>query len=268
MTKLFFFIALATTLLLSSCVSQKIMQPHWLEKYDAIVCLTYDDGMSTQLTNAIPQLNEFDFAGTFFINNVSSRESMVLWRAASEAGHELANHTLFHPCPTKFGWLKDIATENYTVAQILEEVSAVNAILDLTEKKKRIRSFAYPCNNTIVGSGTSYKEGLAESGLVSYARSGESNQVIISKTNKATDLMNVPSWSVQEGTPLSELQAYVDKTISEKGIGIFQFHGIGGEWLSISAEDHFALLKYLADKKERVAVVTFTQAMVYLEHKK
>jgi peptidoglycan-N-acetylglucosamine deacetylase len=38
----------------------------WPYGAKAAICLTYDDGMDTQLSNAIPQLDSFGFKGTFF----------------------------------------------------------------------------------------------------------------------------------------------------------------------------------------------------------
>ena len=30
-----------------------------------------------------------------------------------------ANHTLFHPCPEKIGWQKELAIESYTIDKLL-----------------------------------------------------------------------------------------------------------------------------------------------------
>jgi peptidoglycan/xylan/chitin deacetylase (PgdA/CDA1 family) len=75
----------------------------------AIICLTYDDGLETQLSNAIPQLDAAGIKATFFLNSIQgSSQSDVIgqtpeavsgWVNAARNGHELANHTLFHPCP-------------------------------------------------------------------------------------------------------------------------------------------------------------------------
>lgn len=64
------------------------------------VSLTYDDAIQQQLDNVVPVLNSVSLKASFylsgyfpgFINNIDC------WRAAGEKGHELANHTLFHPC--------------------------------------------------------------------------------------------------------------------------------------------------------------------------
>lgn len=238
----------------------------WMDDYDAIICLTYDDGMKTQYKNAIPQLNEFGIKGTFFINNVTDRESVGAWRQASSIGHELGNHTLFHPCPKSLGWPKEVTTDYYTVDLILEEIEIVNSILDVTELSSKSRSFAYPCNNMFIGD-ESFKDNLESSKLITYARSGHEDQVVIDRSEMSTDFMNVPSWVVSEGTDFLEMKSYVDKVVNQKGVGILQFHGIGGEWISVPKEEHYKLVQYLSEKNESILVTTFTNAMKYLESK-
>lgn len=251
--------------ILTTCTNEKAADYSWMDKYKAIICLTYDDGMTTQYKTAIPQLNEFEMKGTFFINNVSTRESVVAWRNASKAGHELANHTLFHPCPIQLGWAKEVTTDYYSVDLILDEIKTVNSILDLTELESKKRAFAYPCNNTFVGN-KSYKKDLEKSKLITYARTGSSDQPIINRDDTTIDLMSVPSWGVAEGTNFLELKTYVDKAVEANGIAVFQFHGVGGEWLSISSEDHRKLIEYLDNNKDAILVTTFSNAMKYLEN--
>src|SRR6476469_231010 len=77
----------------------------------AIICLTYDDGLETQRTTAIPQLDSVGLKATFFLNAIQGSsasdiigqtpEAVLGWTQAAKNGHELANHTLFHPCPER-----------------------------------------------------------------------------------------------------------------------------------------------------------------------
>ena len=251
--------------LFNSCSSKEVEDYSWMDKYTAIICLTYDDGMTTQYKNAIPHLNEFGIKGTFFINNVSNREAVAAWRDASKMGHELGNHTLFHPCPKSLGWPKEVTIDNYTVDLLLEEIATVNSILDIAELKSKKRSFAYPCNNMHIGE-QSYKDPLKNSNLVTFARTGGEDKIVINR-QQLIDPMSVPSWAVPEGTKFSELKNYVDKVAQEKGIGMLQFHGIGGEWISIANEDHHMLIEYLSSKTDSILVTTFTDVMEYLENK-
>jgi peptidoglycan-N-acetylglucosamine deacetylase len=232
-----------------------------------IICLTYDDALDSQLKNAIPQLDSFGMKGTFFLNSIRGstdiigRGSDILleWKSASAHGHEFGNHTLFHPCPQKLGWQKDIAIENYTLEQLLNEVRTTHLYIDQIEGKRSKRSFAYPCNNVVVAN-KDYSEHLRKFNFISYARAGGDNNSIITDFNRL-DKMKVPSWHVMEGTTGEELIAFVDKAIKARGLCIFQFHGIGGALFTVSSEAHLQLLKYLKDNEDKIIVTTFSQAM-------
>ena len=240
-------------------------------KRKAIICLTYDDALNSQLENAIPQLDSFGMKGTFFLNSIQGStdvmgkgsEILVKWKQASSRGHELGNHTLFHPCPQKLGWQKDIAIEAYTFEQLLNEVQAAHLYIDQLEGKRAKRSFAYPCNNFEVQK-KDYSERLRTLGYISYARAGGDNTSIVTDFN-SLDKMKVPSWHVMEGTTGRELIAYVDEAIKAGGLGIFQFHGIEGPLFRISNEAHLQLLKYLKENQDKVTVTTFSDAMKLVE---
>jgi hypothetical protein len=72
----------------------------WPDGAKAAICLTYDDALDGHLDYAIPQLDSAGFKGTFYCtgNSPSLYSRMGEWRMAAKNGHELGNHTLFHPC--------------------------------------------------------------------------------------------------------------------------------------------------------------------------
>jgi peptidoglycan-N-acetylglucosamine deacetylase len=235
----------------------------------AIICLTYDDGLETQLQNAIPQLDSLNFKATFFLNSIQgssqsdeigkSPEAVLGWTNAAKNGHELANHTLFHPCPENLGWDKALAIENYTVERIVSEIFAQNEILSLLDPKRKIRSFAFPCNNLFIKD-LDYSKIIKDKGLVSFGRIGGDYNSII-KDFKNINIMQVPSWHVLTGTTLQELITFAEKVRTEGGMGIYQFHGVGGQIFPISIETHRAFLKYLKAHQKDYWVTTFSDAM-------
>jgi len=64
------------------------------------VALTYDDGLNVHLDKVIPVLDSAGFKGTFYLTGCREGVSRRIedWRKAAARGHELGNHTLFHPC--------------------------------------------------------------------------------------------------------------------------------------------------------------------------
>lgn len=235
----------------------------WKNNARAAICLTYDDGMHTHLKNAIPQLNEAGFKGTFIINSIAGTESIIGWKKAAKDGHELGNHSLFHPCPEAFGWPEPLNSDHYTIPQILQEIKAVNEILTCVDSVHN-RAYGYPCNQTEVG-GKSYIDTLRKSGLIRYARSGSGEVQIILDDFSEFDPMNVPSWAVPEDVSLQALIDYAEEARKRGGLAVIQFHGVGGEWIHVSNETHQAFLKYLSDNRSDYWVATFSEAVAYVE---
>jgi peptidoglycan/xylan/chitin deacetylase (PgdA/CDA1 family) len=237
-----------------------------------IICLTYDDGLETQLSAVIPQLDSAGFKATFFLNSIQGSsqsdvigqapEAVLGWTNAARNGHELANHTLFHPCPEKFGWAKAVSIDHYTVDKILTEIRTQNIILSLLDPNRKARSFAFPCNNTFIGD-TDYSNVIREEGLVTFGRAdGDSNSIITDF--KHLNSMQVPSWHVWTGTTLQQLISFAEKVKQSGGMGVYQFHGVGGQIFQISRETHKAFLEYLKAHPDDYWVTTFSEAMEYV----
>jgi peptidoglycan-N-acetylglucosamine deacetylase len=233
----------------------------------AIICLTYDDGLASQLSTVIPQLDAAGFRGTFFLNSIQgasekigeSSPAITGWTNAALTGHELANHTLFHACPEQLGWAKHLSIGTYTINKIRSEIRTQNSILALLDPKRKLRSYAYPCNNFMIGN-TDYSKLIKAERLVSYGRVGGDRTSVVNDFSHL-DLMKVPSWMVEEGTSGDDLIAFAEKVKAGSGLGIYQFHAIDGQLFSVSAEAHQALLKYLKNHEADFLVTTFSEAM-------
>jgi hypothetical protein len=234
----------------------------------AIICLTYDDGLESQLVNAIPQLDSAGLKATFFINSIQgtteiigkASPAIIGWKKAALNGHELANHTLFHPCPEKLGWEKSVAIEGYTIDKILSEIKTANAYLSILDPQRTERAFGFPCNNSIVND-TNYSQIIKAKGLVKFGRTGGDGNSIITDFMKL-DIMQVPSWLIEEGTTLNELIEFAEKAKSSGGMAVYQFHSIdGGPLFKISKETHKLFLEYLKKNQADFWIATFSEAM-------
>ncbi|AHJ95335.1 polysaccharide deacetylase family protein [Hymenobacter swuensis] len=233
----------------------------------ALICLTYDDGLPSHLATVLPQLDSAGLQATFFLNAIQgastvigeSSPAVVGWTQAARRGHELANHTLFHACPEQLGWTKPFATDGYTVERMVSEIKAENALLALLDPGRKTRAFAYPCNNFLIGR-IDYRPLIQQQGLVSYARGG-GDRTSFATYFRAVNPMQVPSWMVEEGTALPELIAFAERVKKAGGLGVYQFHGVGGKFFRISAATHRAFLAYLRAHADEYQVVTFSDAL-------
>ena len=239
----------------------------------AIICLTYDDGLESQLSTVIPQLDTLNLKATFFLNSIQgSSQSVIIgntpeavlgWTNAAKNGHELANHTLFHACPEKIGWDKTVAIENYSINRMILEIKTENTILALLDPNRKERAFAFPCGNFLIG-GIDYIPIVKKLGLITYARGGGDSTSIITDF-KNLNPIKVPSWHVWTGTTLDKLISFAKKVKETGGMGVYQFHGVGGQIFQISKETHRAFLEYLKLHQADYWVTTFSEAMDFIK---
>src|SRR6185312_7651531 len=157
----------AIVLLLTNIAAYGQEKMNWPQHKKAVIVLTYDDALNSQLDIAIPQLKAAHLKATFFLTGNLTAATIPRWRAVAAAGHELANHTLYHPC---VGNGTGQNSNVYTVSSIIREIAMMNNFLFAIDNKKA-RSYAYPCTETKVD-GVSYVDSLRKSGLVKYARIG------------------------------------------------------------------------------------------------
>ncbi|UCF36403.1 MAG: polysaccharide deacetylase family protein [Acidobacteriota bacterium] len=240
-------------------------QIDWPDGRRAAVVLTYDDGIDTHLDNAFADLKEFNLKGTFYVtgSSTSLRQRMDEWRELAQAGNELGNHTLFHPCLSDTGtdkreWVKpEQDLKNYSVSRIIEEIRVANTLLEAVDGEAA-RTYAYTCVDMTAG-GQSFVEGLA--GEFEFARGGGEKLTTDSET---LDFFRVPSWSVT-GMDGSEMIGLVKNAVERGGFLVLMFHGVGGEYLSVSREAHRELAEYLQQNRGEIWNDTFLNVMEYLK---
>jgi len=162
----------------------------WPDGHQAAIVLTYDDAAPSQLANAVPALDEFGLKGTFFLNASFGEQGVERWRAVAANGHELGNHTLFHPCPAgTFPMEKQYESEGYSMKGMLAEIAAMNTLLHAVDGKTG-RTMGVPCGMPLAG-GQNYIEALRGSGLIRYVRNSIDGSASIPDPRKL-DPFNVP----------------------------------------------------------------------------
>lgn len=218
----------------------------------AAVSLTYDDSLNVHLDTVVPALDKHSFKGTFYLTIAADGFSQRLdeWRTVAENGHELGNHTLFHPCNGQGAGREWVAPErdlsSWSLARMLDNVRVANTTLQALDGKTS-RTYAYPCGDFEAG-GESYIEAIKP--LFAGARGVVPGYPTPSETNR----YNIPS-HVVNGQSIAELKALVDTAISEQGVLVFLFHGVGGEHsLDLDAATHAQLLDYLQEKQSQLWV--------------
>lgn len=238
-----------------------VAQFKWPNGAKAAVCFTYDDGLDCHLDVAVPHLDEFGLKGTFFCtgNSTSLNNRMDEWRKIVKNGHELGNHTLFHPCDGNIGdWVKpEYDLNNYTLEQILTELKTANTLLKAVDGKEK-RTFAYTCSNTVAG-GKDFTDELQH--LFVAARCDGT----IPENMGEYNIYKTPSAAVVD-LPAEEMIAMVKEARKKGTIVIFMFHSVGGGYLNTDALEHRNLLKYVSENSDDYYNCTFLEVMNYIKN--
>lgn len=227
--------------------------PDWHGRKCA-VALTYDDALQVHLDKAIPALDAAGLKGTFYLagNFPGLKARITDWKRAAANGHELGNHTLFHPCAGGPGreWVKPAHDLNsYTMARILDEVRMTNTLLEVMDSQKD-RTFAFPCGDRMV-EGKNYYDPIKNDFVAARG--------VISRMQKAEniDLTNVDAYVIngQTGEQMIDL---VKQAIATNSVLVFLFHGVGGEHnLNVDEAEHKKLVQFLKQHEKEVWTASF-----------
>ncbi|SFT54782.1 Peptidoglycan/xylan/chitin deacetylase, PgdA/CDA1 family [Algoriphagus locisalis] len=234
----------------------------WQGKQAAVV-LTYDDALNVHLDNVIPALEASGLKGTFYLSAFfdGSKNRLEDWKKAGEFGHELGNHTLYHPCDASLPGRTWVSPDNdlhkYTTAQILKEIRMTNVFLESLDGQKE-RTFAYTCGDTATGEG-SFMEEIKDDFVASRGVRGALNSI------GNINLLNVDSYGIN-GETGEELIQLVKEAQEKNALITFLFHGVGGEHdLNVSLEAHQILLDYLEENKDTIWTTTMLEAAKHVK---
>ena len=165
----------------------------------AAVTLLYEDGLTSQLEKAIPQLNEAGLHGTFFPSGDGLKDpsNAVLWSAAIAAGHEIGAHTINHPCDRAHDFVREgFSLQDYSEERLRGEINENLEIIKKFGASVDRPVFAYPCGESVYGEDLkkSYVPLIKEMFLAAKGVAGN-----IADPEKV-DLYDVPCFGITCGT--------------------------------------------------------------------
>ncbi|MEO6733153.1 MAG: polysaccharide deacetylase family protein [Ferruginibacter sp.] len=233
----------------------------WRDKKAAVV-ITYDDAIDEHLDNAIPILDSLGLKATFYITGFSASMQSRLndWKKIAVNGHELGNHTMYHPCTGGPGreWVKsDQDLSKYSIRRMVDETSATNLLLQAMDGKTR-RTFAFTCGDTKIGD-SSFAPQLKKYFV---AMRGVRKQM---HTINEVDLNDVDCYGVN-GESGDQLIAWVNKAIETNSLLVVLFHGVGGgNGLNVSIPAHLQFLQYLKQHEKEVWVAPMIEVADYIK---
>ncbi|MCC2606400.1 polysaccharide deacetylase family protein [Planctobacterium marinum] len=236
----------------------------WPEQYKAAVSLGYDDALISQLNNAIPELNRLGIKASFYLslNSPTLVSHLSQWRLAAQQGHELGNHSLFHQCraskPDREWVSADNDLDKLPAKSYVQQIRVASNYLNAIDNNTR-RTFTAPCAD-VKAAGEFYLDQIKT--LFVGIKSKVVQQPI---DNMLVENPYAVSFIAPYDVTGEALVALV-KQAANKGTMIhFTFHGIGGDYLSISNQAHNTLLRYLSEHKQTLWTDTFINIVTYMK---
>jgi len=252
-------IILANFLFILSANSQSAKV--WKGKKAAVV-ITYDDAIDQHLDNALPLLDSLGLKATFYITAYSSSIQLRLneWKKLTPKGHELGNHTLFHPCNGGVGreWVQpEYDLTKYSVQRMIDEIRMTNVFLQSLDGNKK-RTFAFTCGDMKIGD-SSFINALKNDFVAARAVNNQMHRI------NEIDLYKVDCYVVS-GQSGEQLVEWVKKAVETESLLVILFHGVGGgNGLDVSLPAHRMFLQYLKKNEQEIWVAPMLEVAEYVK---
>jgi peptidoglycan-N-acetylglucosamine deacetylase len=233
----------------------------WRGKKCAVV-LTYDDAIDQHLDNALPVLDSLKLKATFYVTafSQSMQGRLYDWKKLASNGHELGNHTLFHPCIGGVGreWVsKQNDLRNFSVKRMENEVRMTNLFLQALDGKKK-RTFAFTCGDMKIDDSL-FINGMKNDFVAARAVRNEMHKI------NEIDLYNVDCYMVNNHS-FEQMKEWVDKAMQTSSLLVILFHGVGGgNSLDVSIKAHRDILKYIKQHEKDIYAAPMLEVAEYIK---
>src|SRR4030095_7669193 len=249
------------TALFSSLITHSQSNQPWKGKKCAVV-LTYDDAINQHLDNAIPVLDSLGLKATFYLTAFSQSMQTRLndWKKLAVNGHELGNHTLYHPCIGGKGreWVSpEYDMNNYTVRRMVDETRMTNLFLQALDGKTK-RTFAFTCGDMKIGD-SSFINAMKKDFVAARAVRAQMHKI------NEIDLYNMDCYMVN-GETAEQMIDWVKKAAETNSLLVILFHGVGGgNALNVSIAAHRSFLQYLKKNEKDLWIAPMLDVAEYIK---
>lgn len=227
----------------------------WPGEAKVAVSLSYDDALNSQLDHVVPTLDKYQIKASFYPALASPVIPARLeeWRKAALSGHELGNHTFFHPCSASKPGRTWVQPQNdldkRTLVQIQGEVTAANTFLKAIDGRTE-RTYTPPCLDSDVADGNYLKVVAKEFVAIKTAEGFPEGFAVL---------------VMPDGQSGKELIEFVKTSAKSAKLVHVLFHGVGGDHMAVTPAAHEELVKYLAENKKDYWTDTYISIMKHVK---
>jgi peptidoglycan/xylan/chitin deacetylase (PgdA/CDA1 family) len=251
-----------------SAAQTNLTVARWPGDRDAAISLTFDDAMASQLENVGPTLRKHGLHGTFFVTTGAEawRTRIADWKKLALDGNEIGGHTVHHPC-----LLERIEphSQNYSPEMMEAEIRDSAQTIQQEIGNQHGLTFAYPCGNMSFGrpADQTRNEALYLRFVSEHFYAARGYGEVAAVTPDELSILSVPDLGFTAGRDFRGLLEMADAGLRNHQWGVFTFHGVGGQWLSVTAQAFDELAAYLAHHDE-IWTTTFGDGIRYIQESK
>ena len=237
----------------------------WPDEYQAALSLSFDDARHSQIDTGLVLFDKYDAKVTFYVVPDRVKERLEGWKQAVANGHEIGNHTLYHPCTGNFDWVRaDNTIENYTLkrmrAELLDANQQIQQLLGTTPE-----SFAYTCGDTTVGRGLANKSYIPV--VAELFTSGRGWQNEAANNPEKVDMAHVLSMKMDDMS-FENIRAIIEQARKKGYWLVLAGHEIGQEDSAYTSRTAMLerLLAYAQDKKNKIWIAPVGTISQYIKN--
>jgi len=240
----------------------------WPQDRTAAISLSFDDGINSHLDFAGPILKKHHLNATFFVTTQMGpwEKRKTEWKQLAEQGNELGNHTLHHPC-----LLPQITphAQDYTPEMMEAEIRDAAQEIGKVVPNRRGLTFAYPCGDMSFGKPADEVRNSALYLKYVSEHAFGARAVGAGATNSPDDfnVLAINDVGPTAGKDFPALLEMAQPAIRDRNWGVYCFHGVGGDWLSITPEALDGLTDYL-ERHAEIWTAPFGDVLRYAQERK
>ena len=239
----------------------------WPRGIKAAVSITFDHATNSQLDRGLPILDAHKVKASFYLDIPEAGKRLVDWRKAFAEGHEMANHSLKHPCSAGFRferrrgekYASEQATLEWVEADIMEANAELGRMFGAVPK-----TFSYPCGEAYVGKGEETRSYVPV--VARHFIAGRGFGLDFSNNPADCDLAKVNSLAV-DGFSFERFKRAIDEAVASGNWVIFCGHAVGeqrGKYPSIASEELEKLCSWLDQNRGVVWTGTVAEVAEYI----